>query len=138
MTARVGAFGGAGGAVVAVREDRDRPPPRRDAHFALENDGWNCTFECEARVSAPGGARRGLRPTRGAPPGGPRRRRLSKSVAKARIPPGRRRIIVDISCFCSPPIPPRDVFATDSDTPPPRTAPGAPPAPPRARPASPS
>ena len=69
MTARVGAFGGAGGAVAAVREDRDRPPPRRDAHFALENDGWNCTFECEARVSAPGGARRGLRPTRGAPPG---------------------------------------------------------------------
>ena len=38
-------------------------------HFALENNGWNCTFECEARVSAPGGARRGLRPTRGAPPG---------------------------------------------------------------------
>ena len=72
MTARVGAFGDAGGAVAAVREDRDRPPPRRDAHFALENDGWNCTFECEARVSATGGARRGLRPTRGAPPGGAR------------------------------------------------------------------
>ena len=71
MTARVGAFGGAGGAVAADREDHDRPPPRREVHFALENDGWNCTFECEARVSAPRGARRGLRPTRGAPPGGP-------------------------------------------------------------------
>ena len=53
MTARVGAFGGAGGAVAAVREDCDRPPSRRDMHFALENNGWNCTFECEARVSAP-------------------------------------------------------------------------------------
>ena len=28
---------------------------RRDVHFALENDGWNCTFECEVHVSAPGG-----------------------------------------------------------------------------------
>ena len=26
----------------------------RDARFALENDGWNCTFECEVHVSAPG------------------------------------------------------------------------------------
>ena len=30
-------------------------------HFALENDGWNCTFECEVHVSAPGGARHGPR-----------------------------------------------------------------------------
>ena len=29
--------------------------------FALENDGWNCTFECEVHVSAPGGARHGPR-----------------------------------------------------------------------------
>jgi len=36
MMARVGAFGGAGGAVAAVREDRDRPPRRRDVHSALE------------------------------------------------------------------------------------------------------
>jgi len=26
----------------------------RDVRFALENDGWNCTFECEVHVSAPG------------------------------------------------------------------------------------
>ena len=31
------------------------PLLRRDVHFALENDGWNCTFECEVHVSAPGG-----------------------------------------------------------------------------------
>ena len=34
------------------------PLLRRDVHFALENDGWNCTFECEVHVSAPGGVRR--------------------------------------------------------------------------------
>ena len=44
--------GWAGGA--AVRDDRDRPAHRREVHFALENDGWNCTFECEVHVSAPG------------------------------------------------------------------------------------
>ena len=57
------------------RGSRRRPLPRRDVHFALESDGWNCTFECEVHVSASGGARRGLRPARGAPPGDPRRRR---------------------------------------------------------------
>ena len=35
------------------------PLLRRDVHFALENDGWNCTFECEVHVSASSGARRG-------------------------------------------------------------------------------
>ena len=88
----------------------------------------------DTQGSGPGrsrsGDRRGRRPCRG-----PRRRRLSKSVAKTPIEPGRARRIVDIPRFCSPPIPPRDAFATDSDTPPPRTAPGAPPAPPHARPA---
>ena len=34
------------------RGPRRRPLPRRDVHFALENDGWNCTFECEVHVSA--------------------------------------------------------------------------------------
>ena len=29
----------------------------RDVRFALENDGWNCTFECEVHVSAPGAPR---------------------------------------------------------------------------------
>ena len=38
----------------AVRDGRDRPLPRREVHFALENDGWNCTFECEVHVSALG------------------------------------------------------------------------------------
>ena len=28
-------------------------PPRRDVHFALENNGWSCTFECEVHVWAP-------------------------------------------------------------------------------------
>ena len=31
----------------------------REVHFALESDGWNCTFECEVHVSAPSGVRRG-------------------------------------------------------------------------------
>mgnify|MGYP001670793533 CR=1 FL=1 len=121
--------GWAGGA--AVRDDRDRPAHRREVHFALENDGWNCTFECEVHVSAPGGPggrRRGPhRPSRG-----PWRHRLSKSVAKARIAPERRRRIVDIPRFLSRPIPARGAFATDLDTPPPRTTTGTPPAPPRA------
>ena len=44
-----------GGAGAAVREDHDANPlPRQDVHFALENDGWNCTFECEVHVSASG------------------------------------------------------------------------------------
>ena len=64
------------------------------------------------------------------PPGGPRRRRLSKSVAKARIEPGRRRRIVDILRFFSRPISARGAFATDLDTCPPRIVPGVPPVPP--------
>ena len=62
---------------------------------------------------------------------GPWRRRLSKSVAKASIALERARRIVDIPRFFSMPIPARGAFATDSDTPPPRIAPGAPPAPSR-------
>ena len=96
----------------------------RNVRFALENDGWNCTFECEVHLSAPGGAQR-RRPARG-----PRRRRLSKSVAKAPIAPERRRRIVDIPRFFSRPIPARGAFATDLDNRPTRTASGAPPAPP--------
>jgi len=48
-----------GGIGAAVCDDHDRPvsSPRcafctRDVHFALENDGWNCTFECEVHLSA--------------------------------------------------------------------------------------
>ena len=78
-----------------------------------------------ARLGA-GGSRRGRRPTRGAPPGDPRRHRLSESVAKARIEPGRRRIIVGIPRFLSRPIPARSAFATDSDTPPPPDRPRSP------------
>ena len=116
------------------RGSRRRPLPRRDVHFALENNGWNCTFECEAHVSASGSARRGRSPARGAPPGDPRRRKLSRSVAKAPIAPECTERIVDIPRFCSTPIPPRDAFATDLDTPPPRSVPGAPPVSPHARP----
>ena len=54
---------------------------------------------------------------------------LSKSVAKARIPSKCRKRIVDIPRFYSRPISARGAFATDLDTPPPRTVPGAPPAP---------
>ena len=64
--------------------------------------------------------------------------RLSKSATKAPIGPERRRRIVDIPRFFSRPIPPRDVFVADLDTPPPRTIPGASPAPPRARPPPPA
>ena len=63
---------------------------------------------------------------------------MSKSAAKAPIEPERRRRIVDIPRFFSRPIPPRDVFVADLDTPPPRTIPGASPAPPRARPSPPA
>ena len=86
-----------------------------------------------ARLGA-GGSRRGLRPTRGAPPGDPRRRRLSESVAKARIEPGRAQGIVGIPRFFSRPIPARSAFATDLDTPPTRIVPGITPAPPQPRP----
>ena len=62
---------------------------------------------------------------------GPWRRCLSKSVAKAPIGPGRARRIVDIPRFCSRSIRSQSAFATDLDNRPPRTVPGAPPAPPR-------
>ena len=74
------------GVVAVVRDGCGWPLPRREVHFALENDGWSCTFECEVHISAPGavrggrrrglwalfarrGARRGRRPARGAPSG---------------------------------------------------------------------
>ena len=56
---------------------------------------------------------------------------LSKSVAKARIEPGRARRNVDIPRFFSWPIPSRGAFATDLDTLPPRIVSKAPLAPPR-------
>ena len=81
-----------------------------------------------------GGARPGRWLARGAPPGGLRRRGLSKSATKAPIGPRRARRIVDIPGFSSRPIPARGAFVADLDTPPPRTAPGVPPAPPHVRP----
>ena len=92
-----------------------QPPPDTTLHFRVQN----------AHLGARG-VRRCLRPPRGAPPRGTRRRRLSKSVAKARIEPGPARRIVDIPRFFSPPTPVRGAFATDLDTPPPRTVPGTP------------
>ena len=118
-----------GGIGAAVRTNHDRPLPRRDVHFTLENNDWNCAFECEMHVSASGGARRGRRPPCGAPLRDPRQRRLSKSATKTPIEPGRRKRIVDIPRFFSPPIPVRSAFVADLDTPPPRLATGAPPAP---------
>ena len=43
----------------AVCDGRDWPHPRREVHFALENDGWNCPLECEVHVWASEGVRRG-------------------------------------------------------------------------------
>ena len=40
-----------GGSILCSSRGAFRP---RDVRFALENDGWNCTFECEVHVSAPG------------------------------------------------------------------------------------
>ena len=120
------------GICAAVRDDRDRSLPRRDVHFALENDGWNCMFECEVHVSTSRGVQEGHRRGPHRPSRGPWRRGLSKSVAKAPIAPERRRRIVDIPRFLSRPIPVQGAFATDLDTPPTRTATGVPPAPPRA------
>ena len=122
------------------REPPGRPAPSssrcafcaRGVHFALENDGWNCTFECEVHVSA-SGAPRGRRRDPCCPSRWPQRRRLSKSVAKAQIEPERRKRNVAIPCFFSPSIPLQDAFATDLDTTSPRAVPGAPPAPLRAR-----
>ena len=54
---------------------------------------------------------------------------LSKSATKAPIEPERARRNVDIPRFSSPPIPARSAFVADLDTPPPRVATGAPPAP---------
>ena len=65
---------------------------------------------------------------------GPWRRRLSKSVAKARILPGCVKRNVDIPRFLSPPIPPRSAFATNPDMPLPRNVSGAPRAPLLSRP----
>ena len=117
---------------------------RRDVHYSLEmcilhsrcavksaRSSAKCTSRRPGTGPTPGGGaarergdRRGRRPCRG-----PRRRRLSKSVAKARIAPEHRKRIVGISRFSSRPIPPRSAFATDSDTLPPRPASGAPRAP---------
>ena len=122
---------------------RPRPaPPRREVHFALESDGWNCTFECKMHVSASGvvrgGRRRGPRAPfarRGARPGrSPAHRHprpvcgggLSKSATKAPIEPERARRNVDIPHFSSRPIPARSAFVADLDTHPPRTRPRSP------------
>ena len=112
----------------AAAGHRPRPRLRRRPHP-------HAAAATAGRTPVPGRAVPGPRPPSLR---GPRRRRLSKSVAKARIEPERRKRNVDIPRFCSPPISPRRAFATDSDTNPPRTAPGAPCAPPRARPSAPS
>ena len=103
----------------------------RDVRLKVPVRVQSAHLGARGRVRPPGGGaarergdRRGRRPCRG-----PRRCRLSKSVAKARIAPEHRKRIVGISRFSSRPIPPRSAFATDSDTLPPRPASGAPRAP---------
>ena len=46
-------------------------------HFALENDGWNCTFECEVHVSASSGA-----PSRGSSLPGPAVAEIMRTTAQ--------------------------------------------------------
>ena len=108
---------------------RRRGAPRRPSPRST-------TTTADTPAGPPGRSRRPPRspsdPQR--PSRGPWRRRLSKSATKARIAPEHRRRIVDIPRFFSRPIPARGAFVADLDTTPPRTAPGAPPAPPRARP----
>ena len=99
--------GGAGAVERGVRPVRDRPP-----------------CGCPRRRQRHGPHRSGRPPS----PAGPRRRRLSKSATKTPTEPERRKRIVDIPRFCSPPIPPRGAFVADLDTTSPRVAPGAPPA----------
>ena len=128
------------GAGSAPRSTRTAPPATSSPRCAF------CTreqrLELHFRVRS---ARLGVRGRPPRPPPGPRRpsggpsaaprqRKLSKSVAKARIAPECRKRNVDIPRFCSTPIPPRDAFATDLDTPPSRSVPGAPPVSSHARP----
>ena len=114
----------------------DRSCARRDVHSALERcispsrcavRSARSSAECTSR--RPGAGRAG--PEAGviaevAIRAGARGVELSKSVAKARIEPGCPNRIVDIPRFFSPPTPVRGAFATDLDTPPPRTVPGTP------------
>ena len=77
---------------------RPRPaPPRREVHFALENDGWNCTFECKVHVSAFFGVRGCTRRPAPRPAGpvrspgtqpGPAAQPGPRGLAHPRAPPG--------------------------------------------------
>ena len=91
--------------------------------------------ERQARRGYPGG-RRTRCPTRGRPPRPTRGRWLSKSATKTPTEPERTRRNVDIPRLRSPSIPPQGAFVADSDTPPPRVATGAAPAPSFQRPAA--
>ena len=122
-----------GGAGAADAQDVIAGPLLVEMCISLSSGAF-CTrerrLELHFRVrSARLGTCRGRRPS-------PRQRRLSESVAKAPIAPERAKTNVDIPSFFSPPIRSRGAFATDSDTPPPESVPGAPPAPPRTRPSA--
>ena len=125
-----------GGSGSALRSSRCASCSR-DMRLKVPARVQNARFGVRGRAGAARGRergdRRGRRPCRG-----PRVRRLSESVAKVRIAPKRRKRIVDILRFCPPRIPARGAFVTDSDTPPSRPAPGAPPAPLCTRPPAPS
>ena len=129
---------GRGGTMVATSGVLGGPPgpcgPRVGALNNRPSNGLNSAPDPD-----PGGTSgaHGVEEAREAPlchvigrcPGG----RLSKSVAKARIAPERWKRIVGVPRFFSPPIPARDVFATDLDNRPPRVVPEAPPVPLRSR-----
>ena len=95
------------------------------------SEGWRSVVERKGRSrraprapSGRRGARRGRRPVLDAPgerSRGPAAAKLSKSAAKTRIGPERRKRIVDIPGFSSRPILPWGALATASYTPPPRT-----------------
>ena len=101
-----------GGIGAAVCDDHDRPvsSPRsafctRDVHFALENDGWNCTFECEVHLSASRSAQEAVAAVHddhGGYPRGPVRSSgcpsWSQSDSRPPFPEGPRRKVVQICC----------------------------------------
>ena len=94
--------------------------------FAFENNGWNCTLECEVHVSAPGApAVVSVRPAAPLPGlrGGASCANLLQRPGSNR---GARRESFGIPRFFSRPIPARSAFATDSDTPPPPDRPRSP------------
>ena len=114
------------------RRDPRRPPPGGSRSGGAASSRVAPGDSARASPRPRGGTPREHHPARNAPPpAGPRRRSLSESVAKTGIEPRHAERTIDIPRFCLRSIPIRGAFATDSDTTPPRLAPGVPSAPPR-------